>query len=224
MTGTLINTATILAGSLLGLMLGSRLKEKTKTTVNNTVALVVLYLGIETAAKGNNLVAVLLGLVLGSLIGEALQLEEHLNHLGQAIEEKLKASQGRFAAGFVTATLLFCVGPMAILGSLQDGLRQGYNILLTKATLDGLSSVALSASLGIGVGFSALSVLIYQGILTLLASGLGNLATAEVVASLSGAGGILIIGIGFNMLGLTKIKTANLLPGLILAPLITLLF
>ncbi len=224
MTGTLINTATILAGSLLGLMLGSRLQEKTKTTVLNTVSLVVLYLGIETAAKGNNLVAILLGLVLGSVIGEALQLEEHLNHLGQAIEKKLKASQGRFATGFVTATLLFCVGPMAILGSLQDGLRQGYNILLTKATLDGLSSVALSASLGIGVSFSACSVLIYQGILTLLASCLGNLATAEVVASLSGAGGILIIGIGFNMLGLTKIKTANLLPGLILAPLITLLF
>ncbi len=224
MTGTLINVTTILVGSLFGLLLGNRLQEQTKKTVMNTVALVVLYLGIETASKGNNLVAILLGLVLGSLIGEALHLEERLNHIGQTIEERLKTGKGHFATGFITATLLFCVGPMAILGSLQDGLKQGYNILLTKAALDGLSSIALSASLGIGVSFSAVVVLIYQGILTLLASCLGNLATAEVLASLSGAGGILIIGIGLNMLGLTKIKTANLLPGLILTPLITLLF
>lgn len=224
MTGTIINAATVFAGGFLGTKIGSRLKDKTNETVMHAVALVVLFLGIETALKGDNLVAILLGLVLGGIIGEACSLEDKLEQLGNTIESKLHFSKGNFALGFVTTTILFCVGPMAILGSIEDGLGQGYNILLTKSALDGLSSIAFGASLGIGVSFSAISILIYQGFWTLLASFLSSFANAEVLASLSSAGGILIIAIGLNMLGISKIRVTNLLPGLIIAPLLALLF
>lgn len=220
MTGTIINAAAILGGGILGVLIGSRLKEKTSETVMQAVSLVVIYIGIETASKGNHLVAILVGLVIGGIIGELLGLETHLENLGLAVEKKLNLGRGRFALGFVTTTILFCVGPMAILGSIQDGLGQGYEILLTKSTLDGLSAIAFSASLGFGVPFSAFSVLLYQGTLTLLAGFVGHLASPEILATISGAGGILIIGIGLNMLGITKIRVTNLLPGLVIAPII----
>ena len=220
MTGTIINAAVVLGGGLLGVLIGSRFQEKTSETVMQAVSLVVIFIGIETASKGNHLVAILIGLVIGGIIGELLGLETHLEHLGQAVEKKLNLGRGRFALGFVTTTILFCVGPMAILGSIQDGLGQGYEILLTKSTLDGLSAIALSASLGFGVPFSAFSVFLYQGTLTLLARFVGHLATPEILATISGAGGILIIGIGLNMLGITKIRVTNLLPGLVIAPII----
>ncbi|MDD2430202.1 MAG: DUF554 domain-containing protein [Firmicutes bacterium] len=222
-TGTLINAIAIIGGGFFGLGIGSKLKEKTSQTVMHAVALVVVFLGIQTAFEGNNLVAILLGLVIGGIIGETLNLEAHLENLGKTVEKKLKAEKGNFAVGFVTATILFVVGPMAILGGIQDGIGNGYSILLTKSALDGLSSIALGASLGIGVPFSAIPVAIYQGLITLMANFFGDIASANVLASLSGSGGILILAIGLNMLGLTKIRVTNLLPGIILAPIFTLL-
>jgi len=219
--GTLINSAAIVLGGLAGLVLGARLQEKTSETVMQALALVTIFLGIETAFKGENMVAILLGLVVGGMVGEALQLETHLENLGKYVEGKLKAGKGNFAAGFVTATILYVVGPMAILGSIEDGIGFGYKILLTKSALDGLSSIAFGASLGIGVPFAAVPVFIYQGAITLIASFFGDVASASVIAAVSGCGGLLILAIGLNMLKLTKIRVTNLLPGIVFAPIFT---
>lgn len=161
-------------------------------------------------------IIVLISLAFGGIIGELLDIESFLERLGDALKKRTSSNTATFTQGFMAASLLFCVGPMAITGAIEDGIKGTYNILLTKSIMDGISSVVLSASLGIGVIFSSLTVLGYQGILTVLASILGNVLPESSVNCITVAGGLMIIGIGINLLGIGKIKVGNLLPGLLI--------
>ncbi len=161
-------------------------------------------------------IIVLISLAFGGIIGELLDIESFLERLGDALKKRTSSNAATFTQGFMAASLLFCVGPMAITGAIEDGIKGTYNILLTKSIMDGISSVVLSASLGIGVIFSSLTVLGYQGILTVLASILGNVLPESSVNCITVAGGLMIIGIGINLLGIGKIKVGNLLPGLLI--------
>lgn len=170
-------------------------------------------------------IAVLLSIVAGSWIGEGLRLEERLNGLGDRLRDRFgRGGRGDFTRGFVTASLLFCVGPMTILGALQDGLRGDPTLLLTKSTLDGISAIALTAGLGPGVLFSALTILIYQGGLTLAAGVAREFLTDPVIQLVTATGGLMIVGLGLNILGVAKLRVANMLPGLLVAAAAGLLF
>lgn len=216
MTGTVVNVVTILVGSLAGLLVGHRLPERINQITMQAVGAVTLYLGFAMALSANSgtrVITVLVCLVVGSWMGEFLDLEGRLDRLGRWLEVRFGRSGG-FTRAFVTASLLFCVGPMAILGSIQDGLIGNPSILYTKSTLDGIASVAFAAGLGPGTVFSALPVLVYQGAITLLAGAARQIMTASVVDSLNAVGGLLIICLAFNIWQMARFRVANMLPGL----------
>jgi uncharacterized membrane protein YqgA involved in biofilm formation len=212
MVGTLINVATVVAGSGAGLLVGSRLPERIRQTVLSGLGLMTLVIGMSMALQTRNPLLMLASLLLGGVIGELLGLEERLQALGRYLETRVSGHSGEgsaFVKGFVTASLVFCVGPMTILGSIQDGLTGNYTLLAIKATLDGFASLAFSASLGIGVMFAALTVLIYQGALT-LGAGLVKAVLTEAM----------ITGIGLLLLDLKRVRVASFLPGLFIAPIL----
>jgi uncharacterized membrane protein YqgA involved in biofilm formation len=219
MTGTFINTAAVIVGGTVGTFLRSRFPDNVRQMVMWGVGLVSLVIGLQMSLATNNVLVVLGSLLTGGVIGELVRLEARLNTLGDALQAKLNGGkESTFSKGFVTASLLFCVGPMTILGSIQDGLSGDYTLLATKAILDGFASLALAASMGWGVLFAALTVLVYQGILT-LGAGLAKTLLAEpMVAEMSATGGTLILAIGCNLLDLTAIRVANFLPALVIAP------
>ena len=219
MVGTIINVLAIVVGGLLGKIIGNRIPESTQNTVLNGVGIVVIILGIDMALKAQNIILVFVSLIVGIVIGELLAIEDRLERLGKQVElgaKKIFKRAGNIAEGFVTATLLYVIGPMAIMGALENGLLGTYKILAVKSSLDGISSIILGASLGIGVVFSAIPVLIYQGMISMFASGLETVLKGDVVTEMSALGGLLIIGIGINILGISKIKVANMLPGLLI--------
>lgn len=214
--GTLINAGAIAVAAIIGYMVRRGLPENMADTVQKVLGLLVVLIGVQYGLKAENLVVVGLTLALGAIIGEWWQVEAGLVKLGNILEAKL--GQDRISEGFVTASILFCTGAMAILGSIEDGLTGNYQILMVKSMLDGVFSLLFAASLGIGVAFSALSVLLYQGSITLAAGLVKPLATPALMADLNAWGGILIIGIGLNLIGVTKIRVANALPGLLVLP------
>lgn len=220
-TGTLANLATVLAGGLVGLVVGNRLPERLVEITMQCVGVATVLVGLQMgwdADTGPRFIAVLVCLVLGSWAGAALRLDDRLNNLGETLRRRFGgASRGDFTRGFVTASLLFCVGPMTVLGSLQDGLRGDPTLLLTKSTLDGISAIALAAGLGPGVLFSAVTILIYQGGITLAAGVARQFLTDPVVALLTASGGLMIVAIGLNILQVARIRVANMLPGLVVA-------
>jgi uncharacterized protein len=221
MTGTLINTATVIVGSTLGTFLRSRLPDRVRQMVIWGVGLVSLVIGLQMSLTTQNILVVLGSLLTGGIIGELVRLHEGVNRLGDMLQAKLTAEKdSAFSKGFVTASLLFCVGPMTILGSIQDGLSGDYALLATKSILDGFASLALAASMGWGVLFAALAVLVYQGGLTLGAGLVKTLLTEPMVAEMTATGGTLILAIGLNLLDLTTIRVANFLPALMVAPLV----
>lgn len=226
MTGTLLNTGAILLGGGLGLLLGSRLSIKLKQTLITALGLFTLVYGVSMFLKTQNSLIVLGALVVGTLLGEWMHLEEGLAHLGARLEKKFNKANGsdqqeRFIKGFLTASLIFCVGPMAILGSIENGLTGSINTLAVKSILDGLTSMAFASSLGVGVLFSAPLVLIYQGAISLLAAQMQSFTTTAMMNELSTVGGVILIGIAISgLLEIKKIRTASFLPALILAPLI----
>lgn len=223
MTGTFINVAAILVGGALGALFGQRVPERMRTIVTQGVALVVFLVGIDMALESGNVIILLASLLLGGLAGEWMDLDRHLNRLGARVEQSLSAipalTRGSFIQGFVTATVLFCVGPMAILGSIQDGLTGDITLLGIKSVLDGFSSIALSSALGIGVAFSAAPVLLVQGTFSLGAGLFEAILTEAMITELTAVGGLLMLAISLTMLKLTTIKVANFLPALFLAPL-----
>lgn len=235
--GTLINISAIVLGATAGVLLGNRLPEKMARTLTDAMGLVVLVIGALnlaalqdkdfSAAVGSagTLLVVLGALLLGGVTGSALKLEEKLEQFGSWLQRKTsgKGDKKKFIEGFVNASLLFTIGPMAVLGALQDGLGQGFDILALKSTLDGFTSVAFAAALGWGVAFSAIPVGLWQGLLTLGALYAGSLMSAAVVASITATGGILLLGTGLRLLQIRMVSVADLLPSLIFAPLITLL-
>jgi uncharacterized membrane protein YqgA involved in biofilm formation len=219
MTGTLINTATVIVGSTVGTFLRSRFPDRVRQMVMWGVGLVSLVIGLQMSLSTKNILVVLGSLLTGGIIGELIGLEEGLKKVGDKLQAKLSTEKdSTFSKGFVTSSLLFCVGPMTILGSIQDGLSGDYTLLATKSILDGFASLALAASMGWGVLFAALTVLIYQGSLTLGAGLVKTLLTEPMVAEMTATGGTLILAIGLNLLDLTAIRVANFLPGLVVAP------
>jgi len=222
--GTIVNSLAIIGGSLLGFILKGGIPERVNDTIMKGLALCIMVIGISGAIKSENMILIICSIVIGALIGEFIDIDKGLKKLGDNIEAKLQGKGGRVSEGFVTASLVYCVGAMAILGSLDSGLKGDYKILFTKAMLDGISAIMFTSTLGIGVALSAISVFIYQGTITLAASALQGILVGTVITELSAVGSLLIMGLAFNMLGLTKIKVANLLPAILIPILYHLIF
>lgn len=221
MLGTIVNASAIIGGCLVGLIVKGRLTEKISVTIMNGLALCVLYIGIAGALKGKDILQIIICIAIGALIGEIVDIDKMLNDLGNMIENKVNSKKKNtstnkisISEGFVTASLLFCVGAMAVVGSLESGLQGNNTTLFAKSILDGVASIIFASSLGIGVAFSSIAILIYQGSITLLAGYLSTVLTDTVISNMSAVGSLLIVGLGFNMLGVTKIKVANLLPAI----------
>ena len=222
MLGTLVNCVTVIAGSLIGIMLHKGLPERLGTTVMQGVALCVLYIGISGSLEGENTIIAIISVVIGGIIGYLLKLDDRLNHLGEWIESKFKkeGEHSNIAEAFVSSSILFCVGAMAIVGSLQSGLTGNHETLFTKSILDGISSIIFASSLGIGTIFSVVPILIYQGSITLLAQWVAPYLSDAVVADMTCAGSLLIVALALNMLKITDIKVANYLPAIFIPILI----
>ena len=234
--GTLINVLAIVIGSAIGVLLGNRLPEKMSRTLTDAMGLIVLVIGaLNLADLGDEafanatgvfptILVVLAALLLGGVTGSLLKIEERLEQFGVWLQAKTKGKgdKDQFIQGFVNAALLFTIGPMAILGALQDGLGQGFDILALKSTLDGFTSVAFSATMGWGVAFSAIPVGLWQGLLTILSASVGEVLSQAAVASITATGGILLLGTGLRVLQIRMVSVADLLPALIFAPVITL--
>ena len=224
--GTLINTATVLAGGSVGLIIGDRIPERIRTIVVQVIGLVTLGLGLSDVLKTHNMVFPLVGMVLGAIVGEALNIERRLEGIGEVIRRRFAGNQepGRFVNGFVTATLLFCIGPLTILGAMQDATGETPQLYIIKGTLDGFMNVIFGAIYGVGAIFSALSIFVVQGSLTLGGSALDNLLNDRMRIELFSAGGFAVMAIGLNLLEIKKIRLGSLLPGLVITPLLVWLF
>ena len=222
MAGTIINVVLVLLGSVAGLLLKGLLSSRLSTVITQGLGLCVALIGLQSAIGYGDLLCVIICLVLGVLIGEGLKIERRLDGLGEALRKRFvkEGSESRFTEGFVTASILYCVGAMAIMGSIEAGVNQNYSILIAKSIIDGITSITFAAAMGIGVAFSVLPILIYQGGLTLLAAQLGGffVNNPAIIEALSAVGGVIIIGIGVNMLGATKerIPVGNMLPAIFL--------
>lgn len=231
MTGTIINVAAVILGSLVGLLVGNRIPEKTRQTLISVMGLYTLAYGVFIFTKTQNMLIPLLSLVMGTIIGELLKIEEGLNSLGERIQRKLAiwnpnltGESQKFVTGFVSASLLFCIGPMAILGSIQDGISGDFQMLAIKSLLDGIGSIAFASTLGVGVMFSAVVILVYQGAISLLSGWIGQGFGDAAVAEMTATGGVILVGIGIsNLLQIKKIRTGSFLPAIFLAVLIFLL-
>ena len=226
MTGTFINVAAILIGGTIGLFFGSRIPERFKNTVIAGMGIFTSALGMQMFLDSKNSLIVLGALIIGALIGEWIGIEDGLQALGQMLEKRFSqdsetGSSSKFVRGFMVSSLLFCIGPIAILGSIQDGLSGDYNLLAVKSTLDGFASIAFASTLGVGVLFSSVIVLVYQGGVSLLANQLNAIVTDPMMAEMTATGGVLLIGVGIsNLLEIKKIRVGNFLPALAVAPLI----
>ncbi len=222
LVGVLVNMLAIVFGGLLGLLLGKNVPEKVTQTVLGGLGLGVLYVGIRGSLDGENVALAILSVVVGGVLGEFLDIDARLHQAGEALRARLAvhASSHSFVEGFVTCTLVFCVGAMAIVGSLQSGLSGDHATLFAKAVLDGVFALVMATTLGVGVLFSAAAVLVYQGALTLAAQAISGFLTQPMIDEMNCVGALLIIGIALNLLGVTKLKIANFL----LAPLLPILF
>lgn len=219
MLGTIANTLAIIAGSLLGLLFSRGIAENYKEIILSGVGLSVVLIGMKSALVSGDLMVVIFSVVIGALLGEALMIEKRLLSLGTFIESKvaIKSSDRKsLARGFVTASLVFCVGSMAIIGSLESGLTGNHQTLFAKSVLDGVTSIIFASTMGLGVIFSALAVFIYQGIITFTAGFMKSFLVPETIAQMTSVGGLLIMAIGFNMLKITTIRVGNLLPAIFL--------
>ena len=217
MTGTIVNTGAILAGSFIGISAGKFLPERIKTIVVQALGLSVVLIGLKMAISGKEPIVTIGCVLLGAITGELMRIEQGAERLGEWLKKYARSDSSTFVQGFVSASVLYLTGAMMIVGSIQDGTTGDASTLYVKALLDGVASVALSSTLGIGVAFSALSVFLVQGSITLLASKLLFMQNPAVLDAVTASGGLLILGIGTNVLGLTKIKIGNFLPALVYA-------
>ncbi|WP_079505965.1 DUF554 domain-containing protein [Mesobacillus jeotgali] len=222
--GTIVNGLLIIIGTFLGRLL-TKIPENMKATVMHGIGLAVMVLGLQMGFKSANFLIVILSLVIGAVLGEAWKLEDKLNAVGDWLERKLGSKgESSISQGFVTATLIFVIGAMAIIGALDSGIRGDHDVLYTKAIIDGFTALILTTTLGIGVLFSAIPVMLYQGIIALFATQIDKLIPQALMDSfileLTATGGVMIFAIGLNMIGLTKIRVANLLPGILVTGLL----
>lgn len=223
MLGTWTNVATVVAGSLVGMAIGNRLPERIRQIVFTGLGLMTLGIGVSMVIRGTRPLIIITSIVLGAVIGELINIERQLERFAGWLQIRVKVGGDNFIRGFVTASLLFCVGPMTVVGSIQDGLSGDSTILVTKAIMDGFGSVALAATTGVGVLFAAVTVLVVQGGLTLLGKSLAVLAEPEALNQLTGVGGLLIIGLAIRMLEIKDIRVGNLLPALVIVAVLVVL-
>ncbi len=224
MTGTLVNVFTVLLGSIIGLLINDKLPERYIKIVFQALGLFTLFIGFMMASKAQQLLYVVFSLVLGGITGEMLKLDVGMEKLTERMKAKFKMRHERFSEGLITAFLLFCMGSMTILGAFEEGLGNKPTLLFTKSVMDGFAAVALSAALGAGVIFSVVPLLLYQGALTLFAEYLGQYFSESIISELTATGGILLIGLGLNILDIKQIKVLNLLPALIYIVILGLIF
>ncbi|NLJ83896.1 MAG: DUF554 domain-containing protein [Halanaerobiaceae bacterium] len=217
MRGTIVNVIAVVAGSLLGVFLKGRFPEKVKEIIMQGLGLASCLIGIQMALESKNILIVIFSLVIGGICGELIGIEKKLNGAGAYIQRKLAREDDLFIQGFVQATLVFCIGAMAIMGSIQDGINNDPTILYNKSIMDGFASIAFAASTGVGVLFSAIPVLLYQGGITLLASIVARFLSEAMILEMTATGGLLIFAIGLNLLKIGKVKVGNLLPSLLFA-------
>ncbi len=217
MTGTIVNAAAIIAGTAVGLLFRKGISESTNNTVMSGIGLAVALIGFKMAFKTENELIVILSLVLGGVIGEVLNIEGWLGRAGSYLESKVGGGEGEVARAFVTTSLIYCVGAMAIMGALEDGLTGNASTLYAKSLLDGTSAVIFTSTMGFGVVFSSIPVFLYQGAITLAAGGLKSFLTPAMINEMTATGGLLIVGIASNVLGIKKIKVGNLLPAIFMA-------
>jgi uncharacterized membrane protein YqgA involved in biofilm formation len=220
MIGTLINTGTVLAGSTAGVLFGSRLNARVHETFGQVIALVTLLIGTKMAIKTENEAVVLGALLIGALIGETLNIEGGLEALSQYAEKRFHAASGNLSAALITPTLLYCIGPMTLMGCLSDGMTGDYTLLVTKSILDGFSSLAFAAALGWPVILSALLLFVIQGSVTLGATLFSRVLTPDMTRELFATGGVILLGMALRLAEIKRVRVANLLPALIIAPLI----
>jgi len=214
MLGTIVNSISIIIGSLIGLFFHKSIKSNYSDIMLKAVSLSVILIGMSNALKTENLMIVIFSMVIGSVMGEFLKIEGNLNKLGEFLESKFASSGSNISKGFVTSSLVYCVGSMAIIGALESGLSGNHQTLFAKSTLDGISAIVFSSSMGIGVMLSSVSVFLYQGAITLLSSLLKDVLITSVVTEMSATGGLLILALGFNMLEFKNIKVGNMLPAI----------
>ncbi|MCK4790457.1 MAG: DUF554 domain-containing protein [Desulfobacteraceae bacterium] len=214
MLGTIVNTLSIIVGSLVGLLLRGGIPERYSQMIMHAIGLAVVLIGLKTALETHAILVVILSLVIGSILGELLRIEDRLEQFGHWIGSRLSKDSKGVAKGFVTTSLLYCVGAMAIVGAMESGLTGNHETLFAKSILDGLGSVLFASTLGIGVLFSAVSVFVYQGLITLTASSLKQFLLPDVVSQMSAVGGLLIMAIGIGLLEIKKIKTGNIVPAI----------
>ncbi|MGA7276353.1 MAG: DUF554 domain-containing protein [Desulfocapsaceae bacterium] len=219
MLGTIVNAIAIICGSLLGLLFRKGIAERYKDIIMSGVGLAVILIGIKSALSSDKLMVVIFSIIIGAVIGEFLRIEQRLEALGTYLERKVSARSsdtGSFARGFVTASLVFCVGSMAIVGSLESGLTGNHQTLFAKSILDGVTSIIFASAMGLGVLFSSIVVIVYQGAITMTAFFMKNLLVDATISQMTSVGGLLILAIGLNLLQITKIRIGNLLPGIFL--------
>jgi uncharacterized membrane protein YqgA involved in biofilm formation len=222
MIAVFVNTATVLIGSLTGLIFSKKIKEKYTNALFLALALITAVIGLQSAIQTENMLCVIVCLVVGTLVGELLRIDDRIEGAGDWLKKKTlrgrAQSESRFTEGFVSACILFCVGSMTIMGSIEAGVNHNYTIIFAKSTMDLISSMAFAAAMGVGVVFSAAFVFVFQGAITLLAAQLGSVLSAQMVPEMSAVGGVILIGMAVNMLGVRKerIRIANMLPGIFL--------
>ena len=224
--GTIINTATVLAGGGLGLLIGNRIPDRIRVIIVQVIGLVTIAIGLRDVINTDNMVFPLVGMVLGAIVGELLRIEDRLEHLGEVLRRKFTKpeSESKFVTGFVTATLLFCVGPLTILGAIEDASGKTPQLYIVKGTLDGFMMIIFSALYGVGAIFSAVSVFLIQGSLTLFGTSLDALLTERMRLELFAAGGLAVLAIGLNLLEIKRIRLGSLLPGLVITPILVWFF
>lgn len=227
MIGVTVNSLTIIIGSLIGIIFKKHIPKNLGATIMKALGLCVIYIGIEGTLKGENTLILILSIVIGTIIGTILKLEDRFSNFTRKIENKFRKNEdigkASFSEGFINASLLFCVGAMAVVGSLQAGISGDNSTLYTKSILDGISSIIFSSAMGIGVLFSAVPIFLYQGAITLLSTVISPFLDTACINEMTSAGSLLIIAIGFNMMGITKIKIMDMLPAVFL-PILLCLF
>lgn len=217
MLGTIVNTVAVIIGAALGMVLKKGLPHRMADTLMKGLGLCTLFLGISGSLKGQNSLILIISMVVGTIIGDGIDLEDKINRLGRWLEDKFKGKNSKqvsIAEGFVTASLLFCVGAMAIIGSLQSGLQGNHEILFNKSMLDFVAAIIFASTLGVGVMFAAAFVFVYQGAITILAQWISPFLSENVIAEMTCVGSVIIIGLALNMIGITKLKVMNYVPAI----------
>ncbi len=224
MIGTIVNVLAVLAGSIIGILIQGKLPKRIVVILFQAIGLFTLFLGVSMALETTHIFLIIMSLILGAVTGELINIDKGINRFAEFLKRKTKISGGRFSEGLITAFLLYCMGSVTIIGAIDEGLRNDPNLLYVKSVMDGISSIALASTMGIGVAFSAVPLFIYQGGITLFAASIGDYFSKTVVSELTAVGGILLIGLGINILEIKKLRVLNMLPALLFIILLIYLF